>query len=698
MRERPRPYNVDELEERLEEHVDAVLSSRRTALEPARHLAARDRAEQEFVLHWVAAVSKTNPEMGYQVARYAPDALRQMDLGGTEAWILSAMDGFDKEGLTGGLARIRGLEQFVTDHGKRGRTLMLDQIQRVLEGLVHGLGGRALKLEPGSETYTDTETLYLPPMLRRFDRKRRNFDLYKAMVVHLWAQYRYGTWQALRGFDWGRFPDREHALALFHRLETLRLDARTAEDLPGVGRLQQSLRLNDEPVPNAWRRAGLELALPGATVQESLRWLDHLIEGPVWAPCCYQGVLRPEKVDLVWQARVKREKKEFRQALGALREEEGAAARPSAEFKLMQTETTMADSPPPVLRFDGQPVALPAEVVDLMSSIHQDLGEIPDEYLTPAGQGEYDARARTRSAEDVWKGTYHEEGAYHYREWDYVRGSYRKDWCVLREREVRPQFDGFARRTLAKHYGLAQSLCRTFEMIRGAPGVLRGEPDGDDVDLDALVRAVSDAHSGREMTQRVFTRQARNERSIAVMFMVDMSGSTKGWVNDVERESLILLCEALQRLQDQYAIYGFSGITRKRCELFGIKRFDEPYDETVAARISGILPQDYTRMGVAIRHLSGQLQQVEARSKLLVTLSDGRPEDYTDYRGEYGIEDTCHALYEARRNGIHPFCITIDEQGQEYLPHMYGPANYVVVSDVRRLPAQVSHIYRRLTT
>ena len=695
-----RPYSAEELEERLEEHIDAALSSRRTAQDPAQRLSAHSRADQEFVLHWVAAVSKTNSEMGYQVARHASDALRQLDLEATEAWILSAMDGFDREGLTVGIARIRDLEQFVSDHRERGHTLALDQVHRVLEGLVHGLSGRALKLEAGERVYTDTETLYLPAILRRFDSERANFDLYKAMVAHLWAQCWYGTWRDLRGFEWERFPDPERAITLFHRLETLRLDARIAADLPGVGRLQQSLRLRleDEPVPDSWRAANEVLSAPEATARDSLYWVDRLIESPLPAPCCYQGVLRPEAVDAILQLRLDREKEEFRQALAVLQEEAGDTAQPSGTFALTPGEPAMQDHPPMTLQFDDRPVEPPADVTRLMSSIHQDLGEIPDEYLVPAGPGEYDARARVQSAEDVWKGTYHEEGAYHYREWDYVRGSYRKDWCVLREREVHPKFDGFAQRTLKKYHGLAQSLCRTFEVIRGAPGVLRGEPYGEDVDLDALVRAVAEARAGREMTQRVFTRQARNERNIAVMFMVDMSGSTKGWVNEVEREALILLCEALQRLQDQYAIYGFSGITRKRCELFSIKRFDESYDETVAARISGILPQDYTRMGVAIRHLSEQLQQVEARSRLLITLSDGRPEDYTDYRGEYGIEDTRHALFEARRSGIHPFCITIDEEGREYLPHMYGPANYAVVSDIRRLPSQVSDIYRRLTT
>ncbi len=223
------------------------------------------------------------------------------------------------------------------------------------------------------------------------------------------------------------------------------------------------------------------------------------------------------------------------------------------------------------------------------------------------------------------------------------------------------------------------------------------QPFGEDIDIDAVVEAYADMKTGAEMTDALFTKMHKTDRDIAVMFMVDMSGSTKGWVNDAERETLVLLCEALEILGDRYAIYGFSGMTRKRCELFRVKRFDEAYGDEVQARISGIRPQDYTRMGVAIRHLAKLLGKVEARTKLLITLSDGKPDDYLGYRGQYGIEDTRQALFETRQLGIHPFCITIDEQASDYLPHMYGTVNYVMVSDVRELPLKVSDIYRQHT-
>ncbi len=179
---------------------------------------------------------------------------------------------------------------------------------------------------------------------------------------------------------------------------------------------------------------------------------------------------------------------------------------------------------------------------------------------------------------------------------------------------------------------------------------------------------------------------------------VTFNFSTKGWINDAERESLILLAEALESLGDRYAIYGFSGMTRKRCEIYKIKTFDEQYNDEVKSKICAIEPQDYTRMGFAIRHLTNILNEAEAKTRVLITLSDGKPDDYDHYKGDYAIEDTRKALLEAKRSGVHAYCITIDKEAKDYLPHMYGPAGYTVIDEVRQLPLKVTDIYRRVTT
>jgi len=704
------PLAAEAIEARLDEHLDLVLSSRRTAAGPARELAAFSRAEQELVLRWVAVLAAAHAELAYQFASLAPRALVLMDETGVEAWARQAMDTYDRAGLYPAVAALKEVEAFAERARARAAGLALEEVAGVLERLVQGLGGRPLKVEAaegGARPWTDTETLRLPPVLGLLPGREENFRLYKAMAVTLWAQGWFGTWRAgLAERLAGAAPA---VVALYEACEALRLEACLGRLLPGVRRELAALgeALGAAPLPAPWDEAARRLAAPEASAADSLAlaeaWAGRVAPPP---PRPWQGEARPAEVAAVQAARIERERGELRRALAALAEEQrGPVADPirleAAPFRLERVEDpVLPEGFTFRLELDGQPLEPPDEVRGLMASIVQDLGEIPEEYLVPAGPGEYDAEARPpeRDPRDVWKGMYHEEGACLYDEWDHRRGHYRKRWCVLRELDVHPVRDGFVERTLRRHRGLVASLRRTFEVLRGEDRLLRRQPEGEEVDIDALVEAHADAATGREMTDRLFMRKRREERSIAVMFMVDMSGSTKGWINDAEREALVLLCEALEALGDRYAIYGFSGMTRKRCELFRIKRFDEPYSEEVRARISGIRPQDYTRMGVAIRHLARMLREVEARTKLLITLSDGKPDDFDGYRGAYGIEDTRMALIEAKREGIHPFCITIDREAREYLPHMYGAVNYVIVDDVRRLPFKVSDIYRRLTS
>jgi nitric oxide reductase NorD protein len=336
-----------------------------------------------------------------------------------------------------------------------------------------------------------------------------------------------------------------------------------------------------------------------------------------------------------------------------------------------------------------------------MTSIIVDFGEIPPEYLHAAGPGEYDLKKyedEKPNPDDVWQGTYHEEGAHIYNEWNFKRKHYHKNWCVLRELELEPKYDDFADDTLRKHRMILKKLRYSFEILRGEDKLLKKQTYGENTDIDALVEAYADVKSGMEMSDRVFTKMHKVERNVAVIFMVDMSGSTRGWINTAEREALVLLSEVIQILGDRFAIYGFSGMTRQRCELYKIKSFEENYDDEIKARIANIEPQNYTRMGVFIRHMTSLFSDIEASTKLLVTISDGKPDDYDTYRGEYGVEDTRQALYEAHCEGIHPYCITIDEKARDYLPHMYGTANYSVIDDISQLPLKVSDIYRRLTT
>ncbi|MDA8361127.1 MAG: nitric oxide reductase activation protein [Gammaproteobacteria bacterium] len=685
---------VAELEDRLDEMLDAVLSIRRSTTAAATALARLARPDQDYACHWVEVIAKTNPELAFHFASHVTAALTRMRSEDREAWIIEAMDTYDRLGLYPAVAILADAESFAAARDGQARTATLETTAPMLELFLQALSGRRLKIAPGERIYTDTTTLFLPARLAILPTREANRMLYKIMATHLWAQGWFGTFRkdplSLRS-EWERYAEPERAARLFYALETIRLDACLERELPGLYRELRTLRAD---APPQWADAGRRLAQKDASVEDTQRAVAALYEGPLPQAQIYQGILDLDAVAQAMNERIEQERAALRNALGKLAREHAGMAPQERQF-------TVSNDPGPEgtvqLMLDGQPLVTPPDVQNLMKSIVQDLGDIPDEYLVAAGDGGYAPDGEKR-ADDVWKGTYHEDGAFLYNEWDHRREHYRKDWCVLREVEVHPVHDGFVADTLRKYAGLSARLRKTFEALRGENAVQKRQKNGDDIDFDALVDALADLKCGRELNDRLFLRSRRTARNIAVMFMVDMSGSTKGWINDAERESLLLLSEALEILGDRYAIYGFSGTTRKRCELYRIKEFTEPYGDPVRARISGIRPQDYTRMGVAIRHLCRLLNGVDARTKLLITLSDGKPDDYDGYRGEYGIEDTRQALLEAKRGGIHAFCITIDHDARDYLPHMYGPANYVLIDDVRKLPLKISDIYRHLTS
>ena len=348
------------------------------------------------------------------------------------------------------------------------------------------------------------------------------------------------------------------------------------------------------------------------------------------------------------------------------------------------------------LTLGGPQAELPEPLRKLTEQIVADLGHIPADYIS-AAQG-----IAGQAATPPWAaGSPTGESLaapLTYDEWDFRRNGFRKDWCILNEKNLEPVKGTFVDTTLVKYQGLLKQLKKQFEMLRSTDRFMKRQRDGNDIDLDALIESISDTRAGKPPSERLFIRLQRDDRDIAVLFLVDMSSSTEGWVSQALKEALILMGEALQVLGDRFAIYGFSGMRRTRSDFYRIKNFDEPYTLEIKGRIAAIGPQEYTRMGPPLRHAVELLQSIDSRVRLLVTLSDGKPEDYDDYKGEYAIEDTRHALIEAKASGIHPFCITIDKQAHDYIGHMYGEVNYIFVDEVRKLPIRLPEIYRVLTT
>ncbi len=293
---------------------------------------------------------------------------------------------------------------------------------------------------------------------------------------------------------------------------------------------------------------------------------------------------------------------------------------------------------------------------------------------------------------------------YSYPEWDVEKGDYRADWCTVRCRNMREGDPTFVADTLARYRGEVHLIRRQFERLRPTR-VQRffKQQEGDELDLDALVDALADREAGAPMTDKVFVRRDKKQRDVAVVFLLDMSDSTDRLVGDgqriidVEKQGLVLLLEAVGRIDDRCAVMGFASRGRHRVDVFRIKHFHEHFTREVAGRISGVEALGYTRLGAALRHAAEHLGGVEAGERLLVLLSDGRPYDLTYGDMRYAMEDTRVALSEIRRAGMKVFCITVDPEGPAYLEHMFGANRYTVIQDVTHLPTRLPRIYQNLT-
>ena len=289
-----------------------------------------------------------------------------------------------------------------------------------------------------------------------------------------------------------------------------------------------------------------------------------------------------------------------------------------------------------------------------------------------------------------------------YPEWDYRTNTYRLPGAGVRPSVAPPGPEEWVDATLAEHRALLDIVRRRFEMLRARRLRLRRQPDGDEIDLDACIEHRADLAAGRRGTDGLYELRRAGEHDLAVLLLIDVSGSTDGWIEanrrviDVEREALLIVSVALESLGEPFAIEAFSGRGPDDVTLRTVKHFDEPYGRAVAARIAGLEPERYTRAGGAIRHATALLMRRRAQHRLLLLLSDGKPNDVDEYEGRYGAEDMRQAVIEAKLQGIFPFCLTIDRRAASYLPRVFGAHQYALLPDPARLPEVLVDWLKRL--
>jgi nitric oxide reductase NorD protein len=225
---------------------------------------------------------------------------------------------------------------------------------------------------------------------------------------------------------------------------------------------------------------------------------------------------------------------------------------------------------------------------------------------------------------------------------------------------------------------------------------------GDEVNIDSWIDY--QGHQNKEgHNQKFFETFEKKTRDMSTLILADVSLSTEAGITseirviDMIKDGLMVFSEALERLQDRFAIYAFSSLKNTNVRFHIIKNFKEKYSNLILGRIDAIKPGYYTRLGAAIRESAKILNNQKSANKLLLIVSDGKPNDVDRYDGRYGIEDTKKAIMEAKKKGITPFCVTIDLEAKDYLTHLFGKNGFVVIRDTKKLPKVLPEIYMNLT-
>jgi len=647
--------------------------------------------------------------------------------------------------------------------------LALESISHLLRLYVEGLTGRELAIAPlgavpDESRITDGQTIHLPAMIAEFGSIEDDFRLYKVLAAHAAGQIEFGTRDigtpplraALKDVDdffrdkdesqsrladseeieipeeyilrqrfrpdltaesfefadfrstLSRFPNPGLATRIFTTLENGRIDSRLRKAYRGIRRDLNFVRarlidnrppVTSLPVDQLLYELLFQITLCGGVIDPAARKAYGDVIGEfhrIIEECLHQeeasvgdSLIATKRVYALLQSPRNEENAESESD-----EKEEASDKDNSE----DSQENAGEQQQAVEKKQSQ------------SNPFNQWTEETDENLPDETELLSEMLQAERPEQDLQEG----DQAFFYDEWDRELGDYRAKWCRVIQRENRRGMRDFVEQVRARYSGVISSIKHQFQMLR--PESLRkikGELDGEEFDLQAVIDRHVDLRSTGRPTDRVYIRRIRRERDVAVSFLLDMSSSTARTITrhpnqpytrpgqkiiDIEKQGLVLMSEALEAVGDAYSISGFTSEGRRNVKYFIVKQFGERYTPEVERRIGGITYHNNTRLGAAIRHCAAQLEKQPARTKLLIVLSDGRPYDHDYGDSRYAREDTKMALRQAKTQGITPFCITIDRDSEAELKDLYGEVGYTIIDDIMSLPERLPGIYRRLTT
>jgi len=303
---------------------------------------------------------------------------------------------------------------------------------------------------------------------------------------------------------------------------------------------------------------------------------------------------------------------------------------------------------------------------------------------------------------------------YHYGEWDYQVQLSRPDWATVIERRQGSGDPAVMDGILEKHKPIASRIRHLIDALQ-PQGIIRrrGYEEGEEIDLDAAVRAMVDMRRGIMPDPRINIRITRHVRDLSIVLLLDLSASTNDKIGDLDeddegyaeqpsildltREAAGLLSWAIDSIGDNFAVHGFASDGRHDVQYYRFKDFNQGYDDEAKSRMAGMKGGLSTRMGAALRHAGWHLAQESAQKRMILLVTDGEPADIDERDPQYLRHDARKAVEDLAMQGIYTYCLTLDPGADRYVARIFGENQYSIVDNVERLPERLPNVFAALT-
>lgn len=287
-----------------------------------------------------------------------------------------------------------------------------------------------------------------------------------------------------------------------------------------------------------------------------------------------------------------------------------------------------------------------------------------------------------------------------YDEWDGFRKTYKRGYSKVFPRRPSVTDAAYCRQTLASHRMALEQLRKMLTDINNKWSRQRLQPHGNEIDTDRVTDRFADLLAGQSPSDRIYIADRKKEKDLSILLLLDLSLSSDSYADgnrviDISKQTAILFGEILHEFGIDFSICGFYSQTRNYTGYVTLKDFDEPWS-TAKNAVGAPQPEGYTRIGPALRHSGALLQQRSARSKWIILLSDGKPNDFDRYEGKYGISDVRQALRELSQQQVHTYALAIEAAARYYLPQMFGHDHYEIMSSPAALFTKLIRLYERI--